>query len=70
MKENSGIKPQQQVSQGSAVEWLSCPKYNDGTNIVEREGYRVRGNRRAVYLGCGEKTAKTKGIVRPAAIQM
>ena len=46
---------------------LICPKYNDGT-IVEREGYRVRGNRRAVYLGCGEKTAKTKGVVRSAAI--
>ena len=31
---------------------------------------RVRGNRRAAFLGCDEKTAKSEGIIKPAAIQM
>ena len=43
---------------------------HDGQYIISRYGYRVRGNRRAAFLGCGEKTAKTEGIVKPAAIQM
>ena len=42
----------------------------DGHYVIARYGYRVRGNRRAAFLGCGEKTAKSEGIVKPAAIQM
>ena len=42
----------------------------DGQYVIARYGYRVRGNRRAAFLGCGEKTAKSEGIVKPAAIQM
>ena len=42
----------------------------DGQYIISRYGYCVRGNLRAAFLGCGEKTAKTEGIVKPAAIQM
>ena len=43
---------------------------HDGHYVTVRYGYRVRGNRRAAFLGCDEKTAKSEGIVKPAAIQM
>ena len=43
---------------------------HDGHYVTARYGYRVRGNRRAAFLGCGEKKAKSEGIVKPAAIQM
>ena len=41
-----------------------------GHYVTARYGYRVQGNRRAAFLGCGEKTAKSKGIVKPEAIHM
>ena len=31
---------------------------------------RYTANRRAAFLGCGDKTVKSGGIVKPAAIQM
>ena len=43
---------------------------HDGHYVTARYGYHVRGNRRAAFLGCGEKTAKSEGIVKPAAIQI
>ena len=46
------------------------PQIHDGHDVTARYGYRVRGNRGAAFLGCGEKTAKSEGFVKPAAIQM
>ena len=43
---------------------------HDGHYVTARYGYRVRGNQHAAFLGCGEKTAKSEGIVKPAAIHM
>ena len=47
---------------------------HDGHYVTAICGYRVRvavpANRRAAFLGCSEKTAKSEGIVKPAAIQM
>ena len=42
--------------------WLLCPKLMM-VNILFRDTATA-------FLGCGEKTAKTEGIVKPAAIQM
>ena len=39
-------------------------------HVTARYGYRVPGNRRAAFIGCGEKTAKAEWIVKPAAIQV
>ena len=43
---------------------------HNGHYFTARYGYRVPGNRCAAFLDCGEKTAKSEGIVKPAAIHM
>ena len=43
---------------------------HDGHYVTGIYGYRVRSNRPAAFLACGENIGKSEGIVKPAAIQM